>query len=129
MVQFLYGNAASLPTTLGGDQHGHIGLITTHLLYTTLARNTAYTAPINPGILPPIATNLAVVTRETRKTTHEEARCIYDNHTNMDDALKAKLIDSVDDTYLCEVGNKYTGYLGITTCNFIDALKEEVDCL
>lgn len=33
MVQLLYGNAASLPTTLGGGHHGHIGLIMAPLLY------------------------------------------------------------------------------------------------
>ena len=122
VIQFIYGNAASLPTTLGGGQNGHIGLITTHLLYATLVPNNAYSAPIEPGILPLMAANLSVVTRETQKTAHEEARRIYDNHTNMDDALKAQLIDSVDDTYLCEVRNKYKGYLGITTRNLIDHL-------
>ena len=63
MVQFLYGNAASLSTTLGGGQHGYIRVIMTHLLYATLAPTTAYTAPINPGLLPPMAANLAVVAR------------------------------------------------------------------
>lgn len=29
MVQLIYGNVTSLPTTLGGGQHGHIGLIMT----------------------------------------------------------------------------------------------------
>ena len=29
MMQLLHGNAASLPTTLGGGQHGHIGIIMT----------------------------------------------------------------------------------------------------
>ena len=65
MVQFIYGDDASLPTTLGGGQHGHIGLIMTHLLYATLAPTNAYTAPIDPGLLPPMTANLAVVTRET----------------------------------------------------------------
>ena len=120
MVQFLYGNADYLPTTLGGGQHGHIGLSTTHLLYATLAPNTAYTAPFNPRLLPLMAANLSVVTQETLNTAHKEARRIYDNHTNMDDALKAQLIDSVDNTYLCEVRNKYRGYLGITTSDLID---------
>ena len=98
MVKFLYGNAASLPTTLGGGQNGHIGLIMTHLIFATLAPNTDYTAPIDPGLLPPMTSNLAVVTRKMRKTAHEEARLIYDNHTNMDDALKAQLINSVENT-------------------------------
>ena len=42
----------------------------------------------------------------------------------MDDALKAQLIDSVDDTYLCEVRNKYTGYLGINNRDLIDHLLD-----
>jgi hypothetical protein len=37
MVQLMYGNAASLPTTLGGGQHGHVGLIMTPILYATLS--------------------------------------------------------------------------------------------
>ena len=42
----------------------------------------------------------------------------------MDDALKAQLIGSVDDNYLCEVRNKYTGYLGITTRDLINHLLD-----
>ena len=98
-----------------------------HLLYTTLAPNTSYTAPIDPGLLPPMAANLAVVTRETRKTAHEEARRIYNKHTNMDDALIVQLIDSVDNNYFSEVRNKYTGYLGITTRDLIDHLLDRYD--
>ena len=71
-----------------------------------------------------MASNLAVVTQETQKTSHEEERRIYNNNTNMDDALKVQLIDSVDDTYLCGVRNKYTGYLGITTRDIIDHLLD-----
>ena len=48
-MQLLYGNAASLPTTLGGGQHGHLGIIMTPKLYTTLA-NTRYESPLDPGI-------------------------------------------------------------------------------
>ena len=124
VVQFLYGSSASLPATLGGVQHGHIGLITTHLIYATLEPTNAYTAPIDPGLLPPMAPNLSLVTCETQKNAHEEARCIYDNHTNMDDALKAQLINIVNDTYLCEVHNKYTGYFGITTRDLINHILD-----
>ena len=51
MVQLLYGNAASLPTTLGGGQHGHIGIVMTPQFYTTLA-NTPYESPNDPVITP-----------------------------------------------------------------------------
>ena len=51
MMQVMYGNAASLLTTLGGGQHGHIAIIMTPQLYTTLA-NTPYDSPPDPGITP-----------------------------------------------------------------------------
>jgi hypothetical protein len=85
MVQFMYGNAASLPTTLGGSQHGHVGLIMTPILYNTLS-NTPYTAPANPGPSPTHAHNASATTRETARLRHKEETPIYDNHQNMDDA-------------------------------------------
>jgi hypothetical protein len=55
IIQTLYGNAASLPTTIGGGAHGHIGLIMTTVLYATLTP-TAYTVPDDPG---PVVTHAA----------------------------------------------------------------------
>ena len=55
MMQLLYGNAASLPTMLGGGQHGYIGIVMNPQLYTTLA-NTPYESPPDPGITPTHAT-------------------------------------------------------------------------
>ena len=49
MMQLLYDKAASLLSPLGGGQHGHIGIIMTPKLYTTLA-NTTYKIPTHPGI-------------------------------------------------------------------------------
>ena len=38
MIQILYANAATLPTTMGGGPHGHIGLIMKSALYSTLSQ-------------------------------------------------------------------------------------------
>ena len=62
MMQLLYGNDASLPTTVGGGQHGHIGIIMTPHLYTTLA-NTPYKSPPDPGITPTHATGASAAIR------------------------------------------------------------------
>jgi hypothetical protein len=119
MVQTLYGNAATLATTSGGGAHGHIGLIMTPALYATLTP-TPYVAPIDPGVLPIIPQNASAAVREGIRIQHKEDYQIYDNHINMDDALKGQVIDTVHDTYLCEMRNKYTGYLGITTRDLLD---------
>eukprot|EP00957_Ditylum_brightwellii_P176259 13420807-Ditylum_brightwellii.AAC.1 len=54
----LYANAAAVPTTLGGEAHGHIGLVMEAGLYGTLSGGTAYTAPpeLIRGQLPAHAT-------------------------------------------------------------------------
>jgi hypothetical protein len=57
LVQSLYGNAASLATTLGGGGHGHIGIIMTVPLYATQTSN-PYVTPANPGALPDYVINL-----------------------------------------------------------------------
>ena len=59
--QMMYGNAANIPTTLGGGAHGHVGIIMKATLYVNLSP-TAYIAPIEPPltpVVPPTATNAA----------------------------------------------------------------------
>jgi uncharacterized protein (DUF433 family) len=124
MVEILYGNAASLPTSLGGGSHGHIGLLMTPALYDTLAPGTAYIAPDDPGAVPIHAIGATATTRESNVLIHTEHRRIFDNHHNMDAALKAQVIDTIQDTYICELRNKYTGYLGVTTRDLLDHLLD-----
>ena len=42
----------------------------------------------------------------------------------MEDALKSIIIDAVDEVYIGELLNKYTGYLGITTRDFLNHLLD-----
>ena len=70
MMKLLYGNAASLPTTLGGGQHGHIGIIMNPQLYTTLA-NTPYESPPDPGITPNHVTGASAAIRQTDFLVHK----------------------------------------------------------
>ena len=102
MMQLLYGNAALLPETLGGRKHGHIGIIMTPQLYTTL-ENTPYESSTDPGITPTHATGASAAIRQTDFLDHKEERRIYDNHHTMEDALKSIIIDAVDEVYIGEL--------------------------
>ena len=51
IVQCLYGNIATLPTTLGRGRHGHIRLIINLTLYATITQ-TLYAAPAEPSTVP-----------------------------------------------------------------------------
>jgi hypothetical protein len=123
IIQTLYGNAASLPTTIGGGAHGHIGLVMTTVLYATLTP-TAYTVPDDPGPVITHTANASQAIRERDTITYKEARRIYDNNANMDSALKTQIIDAIEDTYLCALRNKYTGSLGVTARDLIDHLLD-----
>ncbi len=92
-------------------------------LYATLSP-TPYNPPNDPKPTPTHDNAATIRERERTNTAHKEARRIYDNHANMDDALKAQVIDTISDTYLCELRNKYTGYLGITTRDLFDHLLD-----
>jgi hypothetical protein len=123
IIQTLYGNAASLPTTTGGGAHGHIGLIMTTVLYATLTPM-AYTVPDDPGPVITHTANASPSIRERNTITYKEARRIYDNNANMDAALKTQIMDAIEDSYLCELRNKYTGYFGVTARDLIDHLLD-----
>ena len=49
----LYENASSIPSTLGGGNHGHLGVPMATTAYTLLT-GTAFNAPANPGPTPQI---------------------------------------------------------------------------
>jgi hypothetical protein len=106
MVQKLYGNAASLPTTIRGGAHGHIGLLMTPSLYTTLSATPYIAPPPDPGPTPNHPHNATAAAHETIQIQRKEDRRIFNNNKN---AIKAQIIDSINDTYLCELQNKYTG--------------------
>ena len=124
MMKLLYGNAASLPKTLGGGQHVHIGIIMTPQLYTTLV-NTPYDSPPDPSIIPTHAIGTSAEIHQTNFLFHKEEGIIFDNHQTMEDALKSVTIDAVDKLYIGKLCNKYSGYLGITARNLLDHL---LDC-
>ena len=102
MMQDLYTNAASLPTTLGGGQHGHIGIAMSPILYATISA-VPYIQPADPGPEPLFPANASQATKDNRRTLHKQERRIFDHATNMEDALKAQVIDAVESTYLCEM--------------------------
>jgi hypothetical protein len=87
MVQLLYGNAATLPTAMGGGRNGHIGIIMPAPLYATLS-NIPYVAPPDPGPIPIHANNANSATRETDRQNLKAAQKLYENHTNMNGAFK-----------------------------------------
>ena len=49
----LKANAVSVPTTLGGVMHGHLGLLLSDTAYGPLANNVLFVSPVHPGPFAP----------------------------------------------------------------------------
>ena len=79
--------AATIPTTLGGGNHGHAGLILDPTKYLTMTGRIAFTPPANPGIYPTgLALNAAVGTRARKEALHKELIARYEIHKGVEQA-------------------------------------------
>ena len=121
--QLMYSNAATLPTTLGGGAHGHVGLIVKATIYVTLAA-TAYVTPNEPPLTPDVLSTATSASRQKLRDQHAEEHRIFTTHVNMDDAIKTQLLDAVEEPYVSELRNRYTGYMGVTTRDLLDHLMD-----
>ena len=106
----LKANASSVPTTLGGGLHGHLGLLLTPATYATLDP-VPFVAPANPGPFVPPAHGTAAqieAARDVWKDQHQTfAVC-----QAVEKALIAQIVDALDAAYLAPLHNTATGSYG-----------------
>ena len=117
----MYGNKATLPTTLGGGAQVRVVRIMKSTLYMNLSP-TAHIAPAEPPLTPVIPPTTTSATCQQLRNKHTEEQRIYTNQINMDDTLNTQLLDAVEDPYVSELRNWYTGYIGETTRDQLDHL-------
>jgi hypothetical protein len=115
--------AASIPTTLGGGNHGHAGLIVDATKYLTMA-GVAFAIPPNPGIYPAgLAANAAAGTRARAEAEHKEEVAQYEILKGVEQALKDIILEAVENDYLMEIEDDTLGFLNQTPRQMIDHLK------
>eukprot|EP00957_Ditylum_brightwellii_P026074 1971589-Ditylum_brightwellii.AAC.1 len=90
-------------------------------LYTTLSA-TVYLAPTVPNRTPP--GTLTAVEREEAEKIYLKAKEEYDDHNTMQELLKAQMQEAVDDVYIRQLKNEYTGYLDVSICDLLDHLLD-----
>ena len=93
--------ATTIPTTLGGGNHGRTGLIIKPAKYLIMTDGTAFAQPGNPGIYPAgLALNAAVGTRAKEEALNKELIAQYEIHKEVEQALKDIIIKAVDEDFL-----------------------------
>ena len=117
----LKANAASIPTTLGGGNHGYLGLILSPAAYATISP-TAFVKPAYPGQHPaiPAGTNAANTSAIIRRHTEDMRQ--WREFKNVSSALKNQLLGAVDDIYIRALRDCHVGYMNQSIRNLLTHL-------
>ena len=104
----LKANASSVPSTLGGGQHGHLGLLLSNVRCNALANTVPWVTPGDPGpFAPPLAG-----TGPQIEAAHEIWRELKETFLMCqaaDKALISQLVEAIDPICLRAMLNRATG--------------------
>ena len=103
-------NAQSVPSTLGGGQHGHLGLVITPNEYQMLSLTPFY-RPVNPGPFTLTQQQLLNMTPDQRnelRQLHSDALTEFHQVKQVEGALKQYITESIEEEYLYELCNETT---------------------
>jgi hypothetical protein len=104
----LKANASSVPSTLGGRQHGHLGLLLSDACYTALAHTLQWVSPGNPApFVPPLAGTGPQI--EAAKDVWKELKQTFKLCQATEKALIAQVVKTIDPIYLQALLNCSTG--------------------
>jgi hypothetical protein len=102
LVKELVVIAASIPSRLGGGNHGHAGIIVETTKYLNMA-GVSFIDPIHPGIYPTgLATTADAGTRAKAEAEHKESLSEYEIFKGVEQALKDIILEAVEHDYLLE---------------------------
>jgi len=93
----LKANASSVPTTLGGGNYGHLGLVVSDQKYASLANSSPWVTPVNPGPYTPPATGTGPQI-EADKDGWRGAHEVFALCQATEKALVAQVVESIDST-------------------------------
>jgi hypothetical protein len=104
----LKANASSVPSTLGGGHHGHLGLLLSEARYTALANTAPFANPGNPGPFAPPAAGTGPQI-EAAKEVWKELQQTFTLSQATEKALIAQVVEAIDPIYLRALLNRATG--------------------
>ena len=114
---------ANIPTTLGGGNHGHVGVIMEPTDYSTMTGGIDFVNPANPGIYPAgLALNAAAGTRAREEAIHKELIAQFETLEGVKLGTKDLILEAVDNEYLSEIEHDTLGFLNQTPRQMIEHL-------
>ena len=114
---------ANIPTTLGGGNHGHAGILMDPARY-LLTAGIPFVNPANPGNYPAgIAANAAAGARARAEAQHKEEVKEYETYQGVIQATKDIIMEAVDHEYLLEIEDEILGFLNETPMSIMTHLR------
>ena len=106
LTKELKANASSVPSTLGGGNHGYLGLVLSAANYALLTPNTPFLRPAHPGPLIALGTGPAIA---HATSLHKRAEKEYLESILIERTLIQQIVDAVEPKYLQEIRHEQTG--------------------
>jgi hypothetical protein len=117
----LYANAQAIPTTLGGGQYGHLGLVMDDIEYSGLSP-TPYVLPNLPPM--PVYHGATAVARDAMKDAYKQAMDTFVEAHAFKNHLKALIIKAVPCLYINDFVDPTMGYAHVTPEQLLSHLME-----
>ena len=114
---------ANIPTTLGGGNHGHAGILMDPARYLQVT-GVAFANPANPGNYPAnVPGNAAAGVRARAEAEHKEQVREYETFQGVTQATKDIIQEAVDHEYLLEIEDEILGFLNQTPTDMMTHLR------
>jgi hypothetical protein len=102
----------NIPTTLGGGNHGHAGIIVEPARYLLMTGGVAFANPANPGTYPAnVPGNAMAVVRARAEAEHKEFVREYEIFQGVIQATKDIILEAINREYLLEIEDEILGFL------------------
>ncbi|KAL7483339.1 hypothetical protein ACHAW6_008991, partial [Cyclotella cf. meneghiniana] len=114
---------ASISTTNGGGQHGHIGMIIDKAEYILFSHNAArFVEATNPGPYPAIVDQNPVI-RERQVAKHKAEQAEFETYQGVKNFLLKAIIKSIDPEWIAELKSERMGFNHRTPKELLDYLR------
>ncbi len=121
LLNQLKANARSVRTSIGGGQHGYLGLLLSPAQYAIIAPNTPFQYPPHPGPLQIPAYQLPHVTQQLTSQHSDSVRLFNECH-NVAQALRKQVIAAIDPSYIAALKSRQTNTITLPLNEIIDFL-------
>ena len=120
----LKANAKSVPTTLGGGNHGHLGLVLSQVEYAPISPTHPFVEPNRPAALtfPARATS---VQAKLIEVNHKKELQVYDTCISVKKVLVQQIVKAVNDTWLLAIHNPTTDSIEMSVPDVLAHLFRE----